>query len=284
MKGLSFAATIFFCLIILDTFIWGQIFFAGPAKNAEIYGLDVGQGDSELVVLPGNVKILIDGGPDNSILGNLSSVFGSADRYIDLVVMSHPQMDHFMGLIDVLKRYRIGAFIYNGQTGVAPSFKDLANAIQENKIPAVAVREGDKIISGENRLDILSPSLADLKNKDVNLGALVLELFSAGKKALFTADIDSGIEKKLVQKYDLDVDVLKVGHHGSKFSSSNEFLKAATPIISFIEVGAKNTYGHPTAEALKRITDAGSQIFRTDKNGLIKIDLTSAEIKVWDER
>jgi len=269
--------------VIFDIFIWWQIFFAGPNKNLELYFLDVGQGDSELAVLPGNVKVLIDAGPDNKIIGNLSSIFSSTDRYIDLAIISHSQLDHFGGLIDVMKRYQIGAFIFNGRRGETAAFGELEKTIKENKIPVVVLGESDKIKYQNDILDIISPPENLLSNAELNDTTLVMRLLSQGVKVLFTGDIDSKIEESLVRKYDLGVDVLKISHHGSKFSSSEDFLKAVSPKISIIEVG-KNSYGHPTEQALNRLASVGSQIFRTDRNGTVKLTLENGKINIFKEK
>lgn len=272
-----------FILSILNVFIWQQILFYKPNKNTELYFLDVGQGDSQMVILPNNVKILIDGGPNNRVLGQLSSILSPFDRYIDLVVMSHPQTDHFTGLIDVLKRYKVGAFVFSGRKGLVKSFNDLEKAIKENQVAVVVLGEGDKIKYLESKLDILSPSQNLLQSNEPNDWTLVMKMASEGMKALFTGDIDSNVENSLVEKYDLGVDILKVAHHGSRFSSGKEFLAAATPKIAVIEVG-KNSYGHPTKDALERLASVGAQIFRTDKDGTIKLVINNQKINIFKMR
>ncbi len=257
--------------------------FGDKNKDLKLYFLDVGQGDSELVILPAGPKILIDGGPNNQVINKLDSILKSTDRYIDLVILSHVQIDHFNGLIDVLKRYQIGAFIFNGQKGEASSFKDLEKTLQENKTKIIVLVEGDKIKYQNNYFAILSPSKKLLSTNDPNETALVMELISQGSKILFTGDISSKIEKYLLQKYDLDIDVLKVSHHGSKYSSSKEFLDATTPKISVIEVG-KNSYGHPTEAVLNKLIEVGSQIFRTDKDGMIKLIIDNSNISLFKKK
>jgi len=277
---------IFIFLFVLDCFVWSEIVFNGKSKNPEIYFLNVGQGDSEMVVLQNNVKVLIDGGPDKKILENIPEVLSYFDRHIDLVVMSHPQLDHFGGLIEVLKRYQVGAFIWNGIENNTESFAELKKVIKENNIPQIILAEGDKIKYQENEFKVLFPSgnlLATDNKKNINDDALVLELASPNGSALFTADIGKNIEDYLIGKYNLNVDILKVGHHGSKTSSVAEFLKSVSPKISVIEVG-KNSYGHPTKEALARLSDVGSKIFRTDKNGIIKLVLDNNKINVFAQK
>lgn len=272
-----------FIILILNVFIWQQILFHKPDKNTELYFLDVGQGDSQLAILPNNMKILIDGGPDGRVLGQLSSILSPFDRYIDLVIMSHPQTDHFMGLIDVLKRYEVGAFIFSGKKGLVKSFNDLEKALKYNKAGVVILGEGDKIKYLESRLDILSPSKILLQSNEPNDWSLAVKMENDGVRALFAGDIDSVVENNLIKKYDLDVDILKVNHHGSKFSSSKEFLAAATPEIAVIEVG-KNSYGHPTKDALERLASVGSQIFRTDRDGTIKLEIDNQKISIFKNK
>ncbi len=283
MKIPSWIILLILFFVIFDVFIWWQVFFAGPNKNPEIYFLDVGQGDSELAVLPGNVKVLIDAGPNNKIISELSSVFSPCDRYIDLVILSHPQLDHFGGLIDVMKRYQVGAFVFSGKQGETAAFGELEKTIKENKIPVVVLGEGDKIKYRNDVFDVLSPPENLLSSAELNDTTLVMRLLSQGVKVLFTGDIDSKIEESLARKYDLDVDVLKVSHHGSRLSSSEEFLKAVSPKISVIEVG-KNSYGHPTKQALSNLTSVGSQIFRTDKDGIVKLAVEDGEINIFKQK
>ncbi len=269
--------------IALDLFVWNEIIFNGKNKNPEIYFLNVGQGDSELVALPDKVKVLIDGGPDKKILGNISSIFSYFDRRIDLVIMSHPQLDHFGGLMEIFKRYDVGAFIWSGEKTGAASFQELEKTARQNKIPELFLAEGDKIKYQGNIFEILSPAKNSTSIKNINDDALVIKFTSQNNgKVLFTADIDDKVEKYLSQKYDLTADILKVAHHGSKYSSSLEFLKSVLPKISIIEVG-KNSYGHPTKAALARLSDIGSKIFRTDKNGIIKMVLDNNKVNVFTQ-
>jgi competence protein ComEC len=268
-----------FILVVFDVFIWWQVLFNGPNKNAELYFLDVGQGDAELVVLPGGVKILIDGGPNNQILNQLSSVFSPFNRYIDLVILSHPQKDHFAGLIDVLKRYQTGLFISNGQKEDTRSFSDLEKIIKENEIRTITLGEGDKIRYQDNYLDILSPNKDLLLSNELNDTGLTIKLNTQSTSALFTADIDSKIEEELSKKDNLDIDILKVAHHGSKYSSSENFLINTSPKIAVIEVG-KNSYGHPAKEVLNRLASVGAQVFRTDQDGTIKLLINHSQINI----
>ena len=270
-------------LVVFDFFIWGLILFEPVNKNLQVYFLDVGQGDSELVILPNGPKVLIDGGPNNKVINELASVLRPTDRYIDLILLSHPQTDHFTGLIDVLKRYQVGVFIFNGRSGTVDSWSKLIKVIKENKIPAVVLAAGDKIHYLNSQFNFLLPDKNFIENTDLNETTLVSLLQSQNSKILFTGDIDAKIEDYLIRKYDLDIDVLKVSHRGSKFSSGEKFLSNISPKIAVIEVG-KNSYGHPTKEVLKNLASVGAQIFRTDKDGTIKLLINNQGISIFKKK
>jgi len=282
---------IFFGVFIaVDVLIWGFILFGGNNGFQEIYFLNVGQGDSSLVVLPrstgpgqaGGVKILIDGGPANGLAqSNLEKILNFSDRYIDLIAVSHPQVDHFGGLIEIVKNYKVGAVITNGEESDSVTWREFRRLLDENRVPVVGLSAGDKIRYKDYLVDILWPE--KIGTGGANEQTLTMILSGDGIKSFFGGDLDMATEKELADKYDLNVDILKVSHHGSKFSSDAEFLKEASPSFSIIEVG-KNSYGHPTKEALKRLSDAGSKIFRTDLDGFIKIIIDNQNIKVFTEQ
>ncbi len=284
IKG-NFKKAVFYLALffILDVLVFWQI-ADGASENRKlsVYFLPVGQGDSELVILPGGVKILIDGGPPNAfVLKNLDRILSSRDRYLDIVALSHAQLDHFGGLIEVLKRYDIGVFVWNGVPGETTAAGYLMEVIKERNVPLVSLAAGDMIRHGGSDVKVLWPLAGELmKKQDLNETALVLEFESNGKRALFTGDIGSKTESKIAGEYLDRVDILKVGHHGSKFSSSANFLNAIQPAVAIIEVG-KNSYGHPTAEALKRLLDVGARIFRTDRDGLLKFETDGGALKIF---
>lgn len=271
MRSRSFIITVFITLAVVCAVLWRTILFASATTGEALYFLDVGQGDSELVELKGGVHMLIDGGPSGkALLQNLSEILPPQKKYIDLVLMTHPQLDHFGGFIDVLKNYEVGAFIWTGRTGDSAAYKELDQALTAHNVRRVQVKEGDTITYGDAVFSVLGPSAQDVTSKELNDTGIVLFLKTPEVKALYTADIDDHTEIELAQKYDVDIDVLKVAHHGSRFSSDAGFLKEASPQFSVIGVG-KNTYGHPTAQTLSRLKDVRTQIFRTDQDGIVKI-------------
>jgi competence protein ComEC len=275
---MKYLSLIFLVLIGFNIFAWYYV-VSGGQSNLDVYFLDVGQGDSELVVLPGGVQVLIDGGSDKGVLFELSKVLPKTDRYIDLVVMTHAQLDHFGGLYDVVERYKIGAFIAPDREGESDAWDDFIRLINEKEIPVVLVGAGDLISFKDSSLAVLSPNEEFLKNDEINESSVVLGLDSEGVKVLFTGDIGFETENYLVDTYDIDTDILKVGHHGSKFSTGLNFLAEATPRISVIEVG-KNRFGHPTGVVLSRLQSVGSSIYRTDQDGTVHIEASDGVIGV----
>ena len=275
-------------LVIFDFVVWKAVVLNRPNSETEIYFFDVGQGDGELVILPGGVKVMIDAGPGNKTANELSSVLRPTDNYIDLAIVSHPETDHFNGFIDIFKRYQVGAFIYNGRVGSAQSWKELAKVVEENKTSVIVLGQGDKIKYGEDFFEILSPNADFLRSKETNDSSLVIKFTDnineeKAARVLFTGDIGNKVEKYLADNFDIRADILKVPHHGSKYSSSEEFLAAIKPKVSSIEVG-KNSYGHPTSEVLNRLASIGSQIFRADQNGTVKIAISGDEINIFKKR
>ena len=281
----NFKKVIFFIALffVLDVLVLLQI-SASSLVNGKLslYFLPVGQGDSELAVLPGGVKLLIDGGPpDSLVLKDLDKILSPRDRYLDVIILSHEELDHFGGLIEVLKRYKVGIFVWNGVPKQTQAASNLERTIKEMKIPTIALAAGDLINQGMNNLRVLWPPPNSKENKgSLNETALVLELESGGLRTLYTGDIGADTEAGIIANGLSDVDILKVGHHGSKFSSSADFLNAIRPKVSVIEVG-KNSYGHPTPEVLNRLADIGAQIFRTDRDGLLKFELSDGALKIF---
>src|SRR3989344_7475228 len=262
----------------LTVWVWFGI-FATRTIPSTLYVLDIGQGDSQLIVLASErgrsaIKILRGGGRDKTVLTALDEALGSLDnKYIDMVILTHTDLDHMGGLIEVARRYDIGMFISNGREGTTEAYGVLTETLAERDIPTLILLEGDAIRFGDNRLAILSPDHALLEHKEVNESGIAMMLQSEGTKALFTADIGLPAEQVLMEKqYDLAADILKVGHHCSRFSSGENFIANVRPLVSVIGVG-KNSYGHPTARVLETLELAGSRVYRTDENGTIKIPL-----------
>ncbi len=265
-----------FLLLAANAIAWRYVVIQSQPSQTAFYFFDVGQGDSELLQL-GNVQILIDGGPPhNKALSGLEKALAPGDRYIDLALITHPHLDHFGGMIDILKRYRVGKFIDGGGKGTAPALRDLPPT-------DLTLGEGDTIRYQNYTLKILAPDVAERKDTDPNKTSLVALLETTNLKILYMGDAHADNEERLRKKYKLKADVLKVGHHGSRFSSSEKFLREVKPKIAIIEVG-KNSYGHPSSAALHHLEQTGALIYETIKNGMIKIVPKKDAIKIYTEK
>lgn len=249
------------------------------SQNLTIAFIDVGQGDSILVILPDTKTLLIDGGERESSGKVLATLREHGLNYIDIAVATHPHADHIGGLIDVIENVDVGQVLDSGQVHTTQTFEDFLDAINTKQIALKSVREGNYILLDPTvKVEVLNPpaSIPDgaLNEPEFNDNSVVLKLTYGEFSALLTGDMQETNELRLVSENAtaLDADVLKAGHHGSRTSSSSAFLNAVTPEVVIISLGAGNNYGHPHQEALDRLSASGTeQIFRTDVDGTITL-------------
>ena len=241
----------------------------------KIHFLDIGQGDAIFIETPNGSQILIDGGPDNRALAKLGEVMPFWDKDIDIVVASHPHADHIVGLINVLERYNVKNIIEAKESYNSPEFKAWRDSVAGESAQDVEAIAGQVIDFGDGMtLTIIHPfeSVAGIETKTPHDDDVVIILKYGEFELMLTGDMEAKVERRLIMEgYNLDSDVLKVGHHGSKTSSSEEFLSAVSPEVAIIQVGEKNRYGHPSPEVLERFDDYGIKYYRNDLNGDIKL-------------
>lgn len=264
-------------LAVLNVFAWQEVFKLNNPAYLQVYFFNVGQGDSQFIETPQGHQILIDGGPNSLVLEKLNKVMPFWDKSIDAVILTHSEKDHMSGLLDVLKRYRVNYFIWTGAVKNNSENKILINILEDLKekpslTKIINAYAGIKIKLGSAYMEIIHPfeNLVGQEIKDLNNTSIVGKLSYGATSFLFTGDISSSIERKLISLYSLKSNVLKVAHHGSKYSTSDLFLRAVEPKIAVISVG-KNSYRHPTQEVLNKLANSDVIILRTDKNGDIKI-------------
>lgn len=267
-------------LLLLISLYWLN---PGKPNQLQVSFLDVGQGDSVLIKTPYNQNILIDGGPDDSAIYGLSKNLPWWDRTIDLMILTHPHDDHVSGLLDVIKRYGVKRIAYTGVVHTSPNYLAWLKLVQSKKIPIVIIDQPRKIVLGNDcYLDVLSP-LDGLLNKEVeniNNSSIVAKLVYKNVKFLLTGDIENEIEEKLVSNnIDISAHILKLAHHGSDTSSTEDFLKKVNPDIAVISVGKDNKFGHPNRRIINRLERMGKRFFRTDLDG--EVDFVSDGVMVY---
>ncbi len=254
-----------------------SLFIAVPDGKLHVYFLDVGQGDAIFMQTPSGKQILVDGGPDRTILRRLGEVMPFYDRTIDAVIATHPDADHLAGLAEVLEKYRVSQIIETGMECATALCAEWERIKPKEQAVISYAKLGEEIAIADGvRLLILHP-FGELIGQHLTLsnnGGIVAKLLYGEQSLLLMADIEAIVEKKLLlSQINLDADFLKIAHHGSKTSTSEEFLKAVTPLAAFIEVGAKNRYGHPTSEVLARLENFRIPYYRTDTDGTIELVL-----------
>jgi competence protein ComEC len=265
-----------------------------PARTSQLIACDVGQGDAILIV-KGSTQVLVDGGPSGEkVLACLEQYLPFWDRTLELVVLTNTDFDHMQGLSSVFERYQITQFVTSDGVHESQALSRFVEVLGKSQVPIVGVERGDVIkVTGEQELsfqvlwppqiireyigvfteDLSGPARgrilsASAERGDLNERSVVL-LFSEGEsQVLLMGDAGTDTEQSLLVLGGLpDIDILKVGHHGSKYASSRAFLEVVRPETAMISAGAHNRYGHPTEAALSRLKEVGAVIERTDLSG-----------------
>jgi competence protein ComEC len=256
-------------LICLSWAVWA-VGFSRTVSETRVTFLDVGQGDSILIQAPGNIDVLIDGGPDNRVVEKLGERLPFFDRTIELLILTHPDSDHVNGLPEVARRYRINQVVITGVKNELPTYTAFLELLAKQKTVVQIAKPNLKFQIGQGVLTVLGPQ-GDHQNevpKEANALSVVSRFELGVQSVLLTGDADEKEEAQLVaQSADLRSDILKVGHHGSKTASSEQFLKAVAPALAVLSYGADNRYGHPNQETVERIKEHGAQIFSTAETG-----------------
>jgi competence protein ComEC len=263
-----------------------------PSGKLKVTCLDVGQGDGILVETPDNHHFLIDGGSSSqSDLGRyclLPALKSQGISYLDGLFISHTDKDHISGAKELLEYMGNGLTTIRAGYLVLPSWKEkpeaweeLSDAAKKAGIKVVTGKKGDELHCGKVSFSILWPE-KNATGKDVNEDAMVMELSFGEFQMLFTGDIGADTEKKLLASGTLeDVDCLKVGHHGSRYSTTEAFLEKIKPELAIISCSSTNTYGHPSPETVERLEAAGSQVEYTMKNGAITVETDGKKLKIY---
>jgi competence protein ComEC len=276
MRYRKFIYPILVTLLVIACILDAVNYFSSQ-KSLSVNFLDVGQGDA-ILISQGDKQILIDGGPSGQrLMEKLGKYIPFWDRKIEVVIETHPDQDHIAGLINVAQNYQIGEFIQSQAESDTEVYKKLKDIVSAKNIPAINAEAGMAIKLADNiPLQIISAEAGT--PKDTNPASVVAKLTYGQNSFLFTGDLPSEEELKLVNaKADLKSNVLKVGHHGSKYSTSEEFLNAVNPRDAVISVAKNNRYGHPAPEIIDRLNAAKINILRTDEMGDIQYNCKNLE-------
>lgn len=278
---------IFFALILTVSF-----FLTSPLKKEgllKVGFLDIGQGDSIYIETPSGRRVLIDGGPDNSVLRKLSFVNNFWQRSFDIVLATHPDSDHITGLIEIIRRYRVDSLLITGigkDNGVYDEL--LKNAHEKER------KEGLSIVKtgGYKEIDlgdgvyfyILAPENFEDGEESNDLSLVVLLKYK-NQSFLFTGDAPAKVELDIIKKYNLDnLTVLKAGHHGSNTSSDIYFIERVKPVYTVISSGKTNKYGHPHTQVLNILEKFKSIVLRTDEKGSILFKTDGESLTIETEK
>ncbi len=267
IKQISFLLLLLFTCYMLSTSL-------KEANRFMVHFIDVGQGDAILLQYK-NANVLIDTGIEAEYSQLYRYLHKKSVKKIGTLIVTHPDSDH-MGAADYVMRdfsvKRIYMTTYKSKT---KEYKEMLRAIKKYKVERINVKEGSTIPVGSLKSMVLS---ANAKAEKSNDSSIVLLLQHGENKFLFASDAPAKVESKIKEKYDIDVDVLKVAHHGSKSSSPIAYLKEVSPEYSIISVGIDNKYGHPVSSVLKRLNKYGKHTLRTDLNGTIVMASDGNEI------
>jgi competence protein ComEC len=280
-------------VVLIAATVWLAVLSSGD-KNLHLVACDVGQGDAILAVY-GTDEILVDGGPDSKVLECLSRHLPFWDREIEIVVISHPQKDHFGGLVEVFERYQVDLVVTSGLDASSQEWQVLKEVVGGSGADIVLATSEKSIRLGEIYLDVVWPSPSFVVQTDAKDDSQVLGVFSSKRDpndfsvvanlrlgdfdALLTGDIGPEVINEILNAGRIHrAEYIKVPHHGSKNGLTQELLDTVEPEVAVISVG-KNSFGHPHQEILEMLETQNIKTLRTDKEGDVEL-ITDGE-KWW---
>ncbi len=262
-------------LIIANLYAFNYAAFLHPNNTLQVSFLDVGQGDAIYIRTPHGNDVLVDGGPDDSVIQKLHEVIPSFDRDIDMVVVTHPDKDHIAGLAQVFENYEVENFLHSeisSGTSFDVSLHDHAKI--EPAMNDILARRGERIILDKKYgvyMDILFPDQDTSLFKDTNDASIVMRLVYGKTSFILNGDSPISVEQFLSRNDSKNIKstVLKLGHHGSQTSSSDEFLDRVKPEYAIVSAGKNNSYHHPNPAVVTRVQTRNIPILSTIESGTI---------------
>ncbi len=279
---INLVCILIFSSILIFSFVINPAIYGGLLEkriistnnNLIVHFISVGQGDAIAINLPDGKVVLIDTGLEYNNVDYTKYIENKVlntdkDKVVDYLILTHADTDHTGGALRLLQTFEVDNVIMPVIDGDTEYYNNLLNFIETNKIDIKSAKEIE--ISTKNyKFEFFIGEESLITNEMSH----IIKFTCFGKSFLFTGDITSDVERYLISKYSsvLDCDILKVAHHGSKYSSCDEFLEIVSPEVSVISCG-KNSYGHPTSEAISNIKECGSKLYRTDTDGHVAIIL-----------
>ncbi len=265
-----------FMFLALATLAWWPELGGGEFQTALcdpailcVAFLDVGQGDAIFVQSPGGMQLLVDAGRSEEVLRGLGKVMRFSDKDIDYVLATHPDADHIGGLGDVLDRFNVAHIIRTENENDTSLWEEVEKKIESEGAVVTMAQRGQRFDLGQGvYLDILFPDV-DVREYESNMSSIVARLVYGQHSFMLTGDAPKAIEEYLVliEGEYLESDVLKVGHHGSRTSTSELFLAEVSPTYALISAGKDNSYGHPHVEVTDALFNASIETFNTAEYG-----------------
>jgi competence protein ComEC len=260
-------------LVAANLLVWLVAGRETPNGILTIAVLDVGQGDAIYIEAPNGNQVLVDAGAGRQILAALGEVMPFYDRSLDLLIATHPDADHVGGFPAVLQRFQVSGWLESGMESETATWAAVETARAEAGLERLIARQGLKIILDEGvALTVLWPVANPNPKGETNDASIVARLDYGETSALLTGDAPTApVENYLLahESAALPATLLKIAHHGSRYSSSLQFLKTVNPQSAAISVGAKNRYGHPAPQVLSNLAELKIPLRRTDERGTV---------------
>ncbi|MGG2014234.1 ComEC/Rec2 family competence protein [Bacillus sp. S10(2024)] len=239
--------------------------------------LRVGQGDATIISLPNGKTILIDGGPYEAGEPIIDKLMRKGIKRLDVVIGTHPDMDHIGGLIPIIEQMPVALVLDSGKLYSSFTYHTYIRSIKKRGVPFLRVKEGQYIpLDPHIAIQVLNDGKAKREN---NESSIVLKIRYGKADFLFMGDADTHTEEEIVREYDVHADVLKVGHHGSYTSTSEQFITAVAPQFAIISYDKKNSYGHPHRSVMKRLNRHGVTVHTTIKSD-VEIETDGESISI----
>lgn len=281
--------------LLFSVFAPGVTAAPRTGDKLEVLVLNIGQGDSTLIVSPTGKIVLVDtgeAGNQGTIVGAIRNVT-KGDCRIDLFVVSHPHSDHMGSAVPVMKACQVAAVLDSGYPHTTAGYEKYLKAVEASGARYIKAEPGqDFDMGGGAKITVLAPSQPYFKQSELRSGAnppnansVVMRLDHGDFSMLFTGDAEAETEARLLSNgANVAAKVLKTGHHGSRYATSEEFLRAVNPDAATISCGSDNRYGHPTRNTLDRLRAGRVRVYRTDLQGVIRIVSNGSTYRIYTQR